>query len=377
MPPKQHATLSASSAHRWLHCTPSAQLEAGKPDRDTEASREGTAAHALAEHKLRKHLGKTTRKPKSKYQCDEMDKHTDEYVQFVLDQISEMGEPSVFIEQILDFSQYVPRGFGTGDCILISDGMLHIIDLKYGQGVLVDAHDNPQLRLYAMGAVLAFNLVYDIDTVRMTIFQPRRGNTSSETLTVSELTDWCEHVVKHAAILASKGEGEFQVGDWCQFCKLAPTCRARAEHNLQLAQDEFTAPAELDDTELARILQQLPGFMKWARDVEKYALTEATEHGKKWDGMKLVAGRSVRKFADENRVISAAQEAGYTDIFERRLLTLTAMEKLMGKKDFTKILGDLIIRPTGKPSLVPESDKRPELAAATAEEEFKNIGENS
>lgn len=377
MPPKQHATLSASSAHRWLHCTPSAQLETGKPDRDTEASREGTAAHELAEHKLRKHLGKTTRKPKSKYQCEEMDKHTDDYVQFVLDQISEMGEPSVFIEQILDFSEYVPYGFGTGDCILISDGLLHIIDLKYGQGVLVDAHDNPQLRLYAMGAVLAFNLVYDIDTVRMTIFQPRRGNTSSETITVSELTDWCEHVVKPAAILASKGEGEFQVGDWCQFCKLAPTCRARAEHNLQIAQDEFTAPAELDDTELAQILQQLPGLMKWARDVEKYALTEATEHGKKWDGMKLVEGRSVRKFADENRVIQAAQEAGYTDIFERRLLALTAMEKLMGKKDFTRILGDLIIRPAGKPSLVPESDKRPELVAATAEEEFKNIGENS
>ncbi|MDO5049980.1 MAG: DUF2800 domain-containing protein [Actinomycetaceae bacterium] len=377
MAPETHALLSASSAHRWLNCTPSALLEAGKPDRGSAASLEGTAAHALAEWKLAETLGRGPGpRPASNYDSDDMEAYTDAYVDHVSTLIGEHDtKTSVFIEQRLDYSQYAPDGYGTGDCVIISDTMLDIVDLKYGQGVLVEADDNPQLKLYALGALAAFEAIYDVETVRATIFQPRRDNIVSATYTAAELREWGNRVVRPAADLAVEGLGDFKPGTWCQFCKLAPTCRARAEENLKLARFDFQPADELEDAEVAEILQQLPELLKWASDVEKHATQAAIHHGKQWPGMKLVAGRSMRKYADENQVIQAAHEAGYADedIFERKLITLTKMERLVGKKKFTEIFGGLVVKPAGKPALVPESDRRKPLTLTSAETEFENL----
>ena len=246
MPPNRHAVLSASSSHRWLHCNPSARLELEFEDRETEAAAEGTAAHALAEHKLRKALKMRSTRPVSKYDSDEMELYTDGYMEFVLEAIEEARQdcpdPKVLIEQRLDFSCYVPDGFGTGDCLIVADKLLHIIDLKYGQGVLVNAEENPQMMLYALGALCIFDCLYDIETVSMTIYQPRRENVSTWNISVAELREWAEKTLKPKAELAFKGEGEYCPGSWCQFCKAAVKCRARADAKLQLAKYEFAYP---------------------------------------------------------------------------------------------------------------------------------------
>lgn len=377
MAPETHALLSASSAHRWLNCTPSALLEAGKPDKDSTASLEGTAAHALAEWKLAEMLGRGPgARPQSTYDTGEMDEHTSAYVTHVNQLLDDHEGPSrVFIEQRLDYSKYAPDGYGTGDCVIVSDGLLDIVDFKYGQGVLVEAEQNPQLKLYALGALEAFQDIYRVDQVRATIFQPRRDNTVRVEYSRSELVEWGQQTVKPAATLAAKGKGEFKAGPWCQFCKLAPTCRARAEENLKLARLEFKPGPELSDEEVAQVLRQLPDLAKWAAEVEKYATQAAVSQGKQWEGMKLVAGRSVRKYADENQVIQAARDAGYKDgdIFEQKLITLTRMEKLVGKKQFTQIFDGLVVKPEGKPTLVPMSDRRKALDLATPEQEFENL----
>ena len=278
----------------------------------------------------------------------------------------------MLIEQRLDFSHVVPGGFGTGDAVIIAEPMLQIIDLKYGQGVLVEAERNPQLMLYALGAVNAFGSLYDITEVAVTIYQPRRANISTWHVTVAELEAWAEQVVKPTAALAARGNGEFVPGEWCRFCKLNPTCRTRAEANLALARHEFAPPAELDDAEIAAVLVQLPQLKAWAADVEAYALSLAVNQGKTWSGFKLVEGRSIRKYTDEAAVAQAAEAAG-VDVWDRKLKTITALEKQLGKKRFTELLGDLVVKPAGKPALVPESDKRPALTLGDAANEFTPI----
>ena len=258
MPPKAHAVLSASSSHRWLNCNPSARLELEFEDSGSEAAAEGTAAHALAEHKLRRALKLRSKKPISQYDCDEMDEYTDGYVQFVMEQLAEArqicADPQVLIEQRLDFSCYVPDGFGTGDCLIVADKLLHVIDFKYGQGVLVDPYQNPQMMLYALGALRIFDCLYDIEEVALCIYQPRRENVSTWTITVSDLKEWAENTLKPKADLAYKGEGEYTPGSWCQFCKAAVKCRARAEAKLELARFEFAQPPLLSDEEIEDIL---------------------------------------------------------------------------------------------------------------------------
>lgn len=376
MPPQKHALLSASSAHRWLHCPPSAKLTAGVTETPSEAALQGTAAHALAEHKLRRALKQQSKRPVSKYEDDEMNTHTDDYVSYVLEQYEQAKQVTsgavIYIEQHLDFSNVVPGGFGTGDCLIVADGTLHVIDLKYGLGVLVEAEWNPQMMLYAIGALALFDALYDIEQVALTIFQPRRENVSTWTISVTELNKWAEHTLKPAAELAAKGEGEFYAGAWCQFCRIASTCRARAETNLELAKYEFAPPAELSPAEVAKVLTQIPELTRWASDVQNYALSQALS-GELYEGFKLVAGRSIRKYTDETAVAEAAKAAGYRDIYKRSLLTITAMEKLMGKKNFSEILGNLVVKPEGKPTLVPLSDKRPELQISTAADDFTNI----
>jgi len=379
MPPTKHAILSASSSHRWLNCSPSARLEQEFEDRETEAAAEGTAAHALCEHKLRRALKlQSRRKPISKYDCDEMDLHTDNYVQFVLETLAEArqhcADPLINIEQRLDFSCYVPDGFGTGDCIIISDKTIHVIDFKYGQGVLVEAEQNPQMMLYALGALRLFDSLYDIDEVAMTIYQPRRENISTWTIAVDDLKAWAENELVPKARLAYEGKGEYLPGPWCTFCKAAVKCRARAEEKLRLAQYDFVRPPLLTDAEIEDILDKLSDLTSWANEIMAYAQDAALNQGKQWRGWKVVEGRSNRKYSNEEAVIEAANAAGYHDIFRKSLIPLTEMEKLMGKQEFHDILGGLIVKPAGKPTLVPVSDKRPAITSANID--FNEIQED-
>lgn len=378
MPPSKHAVLSASSSHRWLNCSPSARLEQEFEDRETEAAAEGTAAHALCEHKLRRALKMQSRKPISKYDCEEMDTHTDNYVQFVLETIAQAKEhcadPIINIEQRLDFSCYVPHGFGTGDCIIIADKTLHIIDFKYGQGVLVEAEQNPQMMLYALGALRIYDTLYDIEDVAMTIYQPRRENISTWTITVSNLLSWAENELVPKAKLAFDGKGEYMPGPWCTFCKAAVKCRSRAEEKLALAQYEFAQPPLLTDAEIEEILGKLDDLTRWADEIKSYAQDAALNHGKQWHGYKVVEGRSIRKYSDEEAVIEAANAAGYHDIFRKTLLPIAEMEKLMGKQEFAEVLSGLIIKPAGKPTLVPITDKRPAMTKANID--FNEIQED-
>ena len=374
MPPKSHAILSASSSHRWLNCNPSARLEQEFEDQETEAASEGTAAHALCEHKLRKALKLRSKKPVSQYDCDEMDDYTDGYVQFVLEQLAQAKltcpDPQVLIEQRLDFSCYVPDGFGTGDCLIIASPRLHVIDFKYGLGVLVDAYQNPQMMLYALGALRIFDCLYDITEVSMSIYQPRRENVSTWTISVDELMDWAENTLRPKADLAYKGEGEYSPGSWCQFCKAAVKCRARAEAKLDLARFEFAQPPLLSDAEIEEILGKLDDLTKWANEIMAYAQDAAINHGKEWAGYKLVESRTNRKYTDEDAVARAAASAGYRDIYKKTLISITEMEKLMGKQTFKEILGGLIAKPIGKPTLVPASDKRPAITTTGAKHDF-------
>ena len=378
MAARKHAVLSASSSHRWLSCAPSARLEQEFEDRETEAAAEGTAAHALCEHKLCRALKMQSRRPVSQYDCEEMETCTDGYVQFVLETLAEVkrhcSDPIVSIEQRLDFSCYVPEGFGTGDCVIIADHTLHIIDFKYGQGVLVEAENNPQIMLYALGALCAYDALYDVDEVAMTIYQPRRENISTWTITVDALKAWAKEVLTPRARLAFEGKGDYRPGAWCVFCRAAVKCRARAEEKLALAQYEFAQPPILSDSEIEDILGRLDDLTRWAEEIRAYAQDAAVNHGKQWHGYKVVEGRSIRKYTDEAAVIEAANAAGYHDIFRKTLLPITEMEKFMGRQDFTKILGGLIAKPAGKPTLVPISDKRPPIPSV--QNDFHEIQED-
>lgn len=376
MPPEVHSVLGASAADRWMSCTPSAQLTAGMEDETTTFAAEGTAAHALCEWKVRKALKmRAGRRPTSDYWTDEMEEFTDDYRDFIMDLVGQAKQhckdPVTLIEQHLDFSCYVPDGFGTGDFLLVADKELNVVDFKYGRGVAVYADHNPQMMLYALGALNLFDCLYDIEQVTMTIFQPRLSSISTWTITATELYQWAEDVLKPKAELAAKGEGEFVSGSWCRFCKARNTCRARAESFLELARMEFQPPALLSDEEVAEVMEKAYELSKWASDVMAYAQAEAIENGKHWDGYKLVEGRSVRKFLDEAKVEAAAKEAGYTDIYNKSLITLTAFEKLMGKKTFADVLGQYVTKPAGKLTLVPVSDKRPEVSVNTVNDEFQ------
>lgn len=304
-----------------------------------------------------------------------MQEHTDTYVDFVLEQLDiakqNCKDPLVLIEQHVDFSEYVPDGYGTADCVIVSDDKLHIIDFKYGMGVLVDATDNPQMKCYALGALAIYDSLYDIKEVSMSIFQPRRENVSTWTIPVDELKIWAEEVLKPKAEMAMNGEGEYCPGEWCTFCRAAVRCRARAEEKLKLAQEEFKLPPLLTDSEIEEILKVIPDLTKWANEIMAYATESAVNHGKQWNGFKVVEGRSVRKYTDEDAVAKAAKEAGYKDIYRQNLITLTEMQKLMGKATFEKVLGDLIYKPPGKPTLVPNSDKREAMHISNAKNEFK------
>lgn len=374
---RAHAILSASSAHRWLACTPSAQIEAQLPDTASEYAAEGTFAHELAEIELRKALGETVRRPSSyrdsPYYTPAMEEHLAEYVAAVLERITEhrshTPDPLILFEQRLDFSRWVPGGFGTGDVVIVSDMGVEVIDLKYGRGVPVEAAGNPQLRLYALGAYDAYCDLYELPTVTMTIIQPRLDSRSTDTMAAKDLLKWAETYVQPRAQLAWAGEGDFVAGAHCQFCRIKATCRARAEANLELARLEFANPAELSVEELADVLGHLDELVRWATDVKEHALDQAVNHGVRYPGWKLVEGRSNRKYTDQQAIASVLAGAGYSgdQIYKPiELIGVSQMERLLGKKRFSELIGAYVEKPPGRPVLVPESDKRPELSSAAA-----------
>lgn len=371
----KHALLSASSCHRWLQCPPSALRCANAPDQSSEYARQGTAAHELCQYKVEHALGRNARDPTEEldYFDEEMDRCSDQYCSFVMEQIEEAkkhcSDPAVFVEQRLDFSRWVPEGFGTGDCVIVADDLLQIIDYKHGLGIVVNAEMNPQMMCYALGAVEMFDGIYDIETIRMTIFQPRRDNISTFEISKADLLKWADEVLAPAAKLAYKGEGEYKAGDHCQFCAVKATCRKRAEYNLDLAKYDFQMPPDLSDEEIDMVLLKADELVFWANDIKEYALQQALS-GTEYPDFKVVAGRSVTKYTDENAVAETVKKLGY-EPYEQKLLGITAMKSLLGRKQFDEALGSLTYKPPGKPTLVPKSDKRPALE--TARTDFENI----
>ena len=360
-----HALLSASSSHRWLHCPPSARLSEGYEDKGSDFAAEGTDAHSLCEHKLKAALGMETQDPTENltWYNAEMEDCANGYAAYVMELLTAAREttadPVVLVEQRLDYSEYVKEGFGTGDCLIIADGTLNIIDYKHGRGVEVSAIDNPQMKLYALGALGLFDSIYDIDTVTMTIYQPRLSNISVFTISSDELLEWAETVLRPTAELAYDGGGEYHCGEWCQFCKAKADCRERANANMALARYDFAQPPLLTDEEVEDILGRVDDLVSWANDIKDYAL-QAAVSGKKWAGWKVVEGRSNRKYTDEKLVAAAVIAAGH-DPYEQKLLGITEMQKTLGKAKFDEILGGFIVKPQGKPTLVPEDDKRPAM----------------
>ena len=388
----KHALLSPSSAHRWLGCTPSARLEAQYPDSAGESAKEGTFAHKLAELALQRYVKtigdmkyqqevKALKSGKSRfgdYYTRDMDEYVGEYVDLVIQKFEDAKEKdteaALLLEQSLDFSDWVPEGFGRGDAIVIADGTLEIIDLKYGRNTPVTAVNNPQIRLYGLGAYNTFGAIYDIETVCLTIMQPRNGGESSEVLSVGDLLDWAVSI-QPSAQKAYEGKGDLTPGPHCQFCRAAVRCRALAAYQLDMAKYDFKDADQLTDTEVADVLARTDELVTWANKVKSYALTEAVEHDVHWPGWKLVEGRAVRKISEPDQAAEVLSvQYGHTEdeIYKpRELKTITQLEKIIGKKTLADELAGLLIKPPGKPTLVPESDKRPEWNSA--QNDFKAI----
>jgi len=370
--PTNHAVLSASSSERWLKCPPSARLCENYEDKGSNYAAEGTSAHSLCEARLKQALGIPTEDPVENlsWYNEEMEECAQGYASYVTELLAEAKkvckDPLVMIEQRVDFSRWVKDGFGTADSILIADKVMHICDYKHGLGVEVSAEGNSQLRLYALGALEIFDCIYDIDEVCMHIYQPRKSNISVDTISKEDLYKWAEEVVVPQAELAYNGLGDFSCGEHCRFCKAKAKCRERANANMKLAEYEFQEPAVLDDEEIADILGRVDALISWASDVKEFALRQAIS-GKEWPGWKMVEGRSIRKYTNEALVASTVEGAGF-DPYEKKVLGITAMQKMLGKTRFEELLSPYLEKPQGKPTLVPASDKRP--AINTAKNDF-------
>lgn len=385
----KHALLSPSSAERWLACTPSARLGAKYPDTAGEAAKEGTTAHALGEALIRYeaeiisdevYLKEISKIEQSEYYNADMQELMEEYKDYVMEAYYvaalRTSDAELIIEDRLDLTKWVEGGFGTADAQIIADGTLNIIDLKYGRGVRVEAEGNKQMMLYAIGAVEKAKIFYDIKEVTMTIYQPRLRNISTYILSVDELYKFAEEELKPKAAQAYEGKGDFAVGDHCRFCKAKPRCRAYAEEQKKIAQYDFKNAEELSDDEIAEILTKADDVASWLKDVQSYALNIAVNEGKKFKGFKVVQGQSRRRYVNEDDVVSKLLESGFEEalLFEKKLLGITAMEKTISKKQFNALLGDLVEKPEGKPTLVVEGDKRPEWdRTQTAQDDFKDI----
>ena len=375
-----HALLSASGSKVWLTCTKGPRLCENMPDERSGFADEGTYAHALFEQAILTHLGT----PCEPAPPDLLHYHTAELSEAVASAVLRMTEridsirtehPDliVLVEQKLDYSPWAPEGFGTSDLTLIYGNTLEVWDYKHGKGVYVEAEGNTQMRLYGLGALNEFGHLYDIQHVVMGVLQPRMSNWGTDQLEADELLNWAEQYVKPRAALAWAGEGEFVPGEHCSsgFCRARFTCSARAEANLAIAKAEFALvkPELLTDEQIAKVLSKADQAIKWLKDVQDYALEQATKHGKVPTGFKLVEGKSNRKYIDHDKVAEALTAAGVPEavIYERSLLGISAMEKVLGKKKFAELLDGLVVKPEGKPTLVPDSDKREAINSAAAD----------
>ena len=424
--PELHALLSASSSKQWLNCPPSARLQEQFPNESSSYAEEGTFAHSVCEYKVKKYLHERVSRPQSdEWYTEEIDQITDVYAEFVITIIEQMKrngcEPLVLVEERVDYSHIAPSGFGTADMLIIGKdengkGLLHICDFKTGQGVFVDANHNSQMMLYALGGLAAYGYIYEIETVRMSIIQPRLDNISTFEATREELEAWGESI-KETAKMAYEGKGEQKAGEWCRFCRAKPMCKACRDEALALCREEFldldagafseevqgaavhtadaraspdteetdiTAPYTPDHSapafkqpglvsldELIAILPTLNRISSWIEAVFAYISSEAINHGVPIKGYKVVEGRSKRVFTDTKAVVQTAIDNGYTDLYKQQLITLTEFEKMMGKKRFAELLGDFVAKPPGKLALVPDSDPRPPVDLTnTPDQEF-------
>ncbi|MED5019308.1 DUF2800 domain-containing protein [Paenibacillus chibensis] len=370
---RAHALLSASSAHRWLDCTPSARLEETLPDTTSDAAKEGTVAHEIAELKLRRALvepistrsfNAQLKKLKDKELFDEeMLQYTDTYVEYIQGVVHAFPSPPyIAVERRVDYSSYAPEGFGTADCIVIGSKQLHINDFKYGKGVQVSAVDNPQMKLYALGALKAYSLLYEIETVHLAIIQPRISGQASEwSISAADLLAWGESI-KPKALQAFKGEGEYVVGSHCGFCRAKEICRARVEHLLAAGSRAPMKPPLIGWDEVGEVLKKAEGIVSWYNGLKKLALAEVLKGGNV-SGWKAVAGRGSRDYADLDAAFKFLQEKGIDEavLFNRQPLTPPALEEALGKKQYKELLekpGHVISR-SGAPTLAPADDARP------------------
>ena len=413
--PDVHALLSASSSKQWLHCPPSVRLQEGFPNESSVYAQEGTFAHEVCEYKVRKYLHERVKRPQSEeFYTEEIEAITDTYAEFVISVIEQMkrngSEPLVLVEERVDYSHIAPSGFGTADMLIIGKdeegrGLLHIVDFKAGSGIYVDVDHNSQLSLYALGGLHAYGYIYPIETIRMTIVQPRLENINTFECSREELEAWGESI-KPIAQMAFEGKGEQTPGEWCRFCRAKPVCRACAEEALSLCREDFldldegalseearaspeeetdlTAPYGEDTaapvfkqpglipiTELSAILPTLNRISSWIEAVFAFVSSEAINHGVPIPGYKVVEGRSKRVFSDTKAVVDTAVANGYTDLYKQQLITLTEFEKMMGKKRFNELLGQYVLKPPGKLALVPDSDPREAVdLTATPDQEF-------
>lgn len=386
---RAHAKLSASGAKRWMSCPPSVRMEEEFEDTTSQAAEEGTAAHELSEIYLQRYFEQITKRTftlrynKFKKENDWYSEGMDDYVKTYVDTVIERSnavyakskDALVLLEERLDFSEWVPEGFGTGDVVIVADGIIEVIDLKYGKGVPVSADNNPQMRLYALGAINGYGMIYEPETINMTIVQPRLDSISTDTVNADDLLFWADKEVAPVAKQAIAGEGEFNPSeDACRFCKAKAVCSARADKNLEIARYEFARPEKLSHEDIAQVLLEAEEVKRWVTDVQAHALIEAETNGIKFPGWKLVEGRSNRKYTDAEQVetVLLAEGIDSENIYEPlKLLPITKMEKAIGKKQFKDLLTDLVVKPSGRPTLVQESDKRPELnSEASAIEDF-------
>lgn len=387
---RSHALLSASGASRWINCTPSARLEDTFGERKSSVyAEEGTLAHELSELYLNKDVlqtitdgqfeGRLERIMAEDLFNEEMLSVVPIYTDYCSSQLAAAKTENEYgimeIEQKLDLTEYVPESFGTADCVIISDGCIEVIDLKYGKGVPVYADWNKQLMLYGLGALRKYDTMYDIENVRLTIVQPRINNISSFLISVAELRKWAEEELKPAAELAFEGKGELNAGDWCRFCAVRNQCRKLYEQQFEIAKHEFAAPELLSDDEIADIVKRAPKLIEWANSIQEYAQAKAVNENKQWPGLKLVEGTSRRKWVDEdqasNAIFARCPELSEDEVFNMKLKPITSIEKIVGKKRFTELLSDVVIKPQGKPTLVSLEDKRPAMGYEQAKMDFK------
>lgn len=384
-----HALLAASSASRWINCTPSAKLEEAEGPRESSVyAEEGTLAHELGELYIRHDELKTIDDQVFSDRFDEIMNNplfSEEmldvvpiYVDYCVEQFhaAQVSDPNAIleIEQKLDLTEFVPESFGTADCVILGGNLIEVIDYKHGKGVPVYAEWNKQLMLYGLGALRKYDVLFDIEEIRVTIVQPRINNISSWQISVEELIKWAKEELAPAAKLAFAGEGELVAGDWCKFCAVKNRCRKLYQKSTELAKYDFKESALLSDEEISEVLEKIPTLVEWANSVQEYARDKAINHGKVWPGFKLVEGVSRRKWLDEDAVAEAIfskiPEASEDDIYEMKLKTITQIEKVFGKKTVEEKLSDVIVKPQGKPTLVPISDKRPALGIEEAISDF-------